>query len=73
MTDWDAANTFCPFYVTEQSRDLVCESLIKGVRCVHQFQREATKRKYKTAYCNTTNCAKCRYYIALCEIYSQEG
>lgn len=65
-TNWDAAYTKCPFYVSENKLSISCEGLISSKSAVHLFNRQKEKQNHKYKFCNNAKSYKyCSYYYIL--------
>lgn len=64
MTNWDAVNTVCPFYKTEDDKSISCEGIINNKCTRHIFTKSSSKKQHKNDYCNSVdNYQKCRYFF----------
>ncbi|MCI8589693.1 MAG: hypothetical protein HFE77_03160 [Clostridiales bacterium] len=71
MTDWNAANVKCPFYISEGSTRINCEGPSEQATFSTIFLRAADKKGCQSVYCNAAYQDCMIYKMLMNEKYGQ--
>lgn len=61
----------CPFYIAEGDNFIICEGLVKNVKCVNKFRSKTEKRIQEETVCSKNCGKKCNHYRAVSLLYER--